>query len=352
MFGSEASMNNTEVQITHNTRYGRIYAMSETEYATWLLDEKRYWQMINTAARAAEDQNENIDKYLWVLDQITSHSRTENDYFEKSTEQFRLPFHDDNGSDTLLHLAQKGQLSLALYLNEIKSSLSSELYVSSYKSGLIDLENSITANLYSKIQEAKQSLKTHTKVSTEDIDSKIKYAEEKITGISDAATNSIHLTEPVTYWASRATKHRAAAKKYSRFACVFAIVMTTLIGLIIYEAYLNANLMTIWGIEIYAPFNKFGIALIILLSTATIWSSRILIKLMMANIALEIEAMEKETMIKTFISMSSTNITQSEQTNLLFYTTLFRPTASTLTDDSTSPEYIKIIEALASKTKQ
>lgn len=83
---------------------------------------------------------------------------------------------------------------------------------------------------------------------------------------------------------------------------------------------INPALPTMYGgFEFTLPKTLSGIALILLISTGGIWSTRVFVKLMMANLTLETESIERATMIKTFVAMKAVESSIAQEAELLFY---------------------------------
>ena len=193
------------------------------------------------------------------------------------------------------------------------------------------------------------SLNIAQKTATEARENDLVTAREELSKAVDSATMAILSAEPVKFWDSRRDLHHARAKAYKKALIIAAAVfLTIIVSLVIFE-YSDGKTIEIFGRAWKIPTANFSLALTIIFTTAAIWLTRVIVKLMMTNLALEIEAVERSTMIKTYIALEKSNITKTAEIEMLFYSTLFRPSTNTLTDDSTSPEYIRLIEALIQK---
>lgn len=361
-------MQTSEIPLHHQERIDRFKTMTKSELVTWLSAEKEFWSKIYSYLKKTLNSDDNPDEnrelvsqYLKAVDTAAQGlSDTRAIIAIQSTTP--LPFHDESNfnPEKILGFAQRGQLSIALYIfettlntqhTEYLNSYTTDLKIieSSFKKYLESSEESFTTNLNEKAESYDNTLKQLVANVTNQLDERCEISVKKVENLSDSFSHEILAEEPVKYWKERETKHGEKAKIY---LIIIAIAASIFIGLIVGLILLIHNkkeTVQFGNIEISLPTDKYGLALLILITTSSIWLIRILVKLMMANLSLEIEALERSTMIKTFIAMEKSKVEQSNEIRMLFYSTLFKPTNNNLTDDSTSPEYIRLIEAMLQK---
>ncbi|MXI50153.1 hypothetical protein GRW89_26955 [Pseudomonas moraviensis] len=359
-------MSKMEMQIenfksTFSDRLDRIKELAEEDRPKWFATEKEFWGEIFAKTGGNENYNRGIiHQYLITLSNTLANP-SNLDAFQKIQTDHPLPLHDETPhNEQLLEFAQRGQAGQAIYLFNILLKQQTSLYNSTYKHELTALEESFKETLTIEkekhknyISEARNSFNTFTETTKKEMSDQFKEildnATKEISNTVTAATNAILTAEPVKYWEEREIKHRDKARSYRYGVITAATLFITILIFLTLSVYKNGETYTIAGLPITLPAEKFSIALLIISTTAAIWLVRILVKLMMTNLALEIEALERSTMIKTYIAIDSTKAEQASEIRTLFYTTLFRPSNNTLSDDSTSPEYIRIIEAMLQK---
>lgn len=216
------------------------------------------------------------------------------------------------------------------------------LYVSlkvSRKSGAIQ---SISSVIDHKVTE------TITELSAKEVNlsESIQSAEDRLNNLFKASEAAIALSAPVKYWEDRKKLHKESAQKYGIFSLISGVIFAITLGTVIVNEYSAGLSYSFWIYSLTLPKSISGIALILLISTAGIWSTRIFVKLMMANLTLESESLERATMIKTFVAMKAVESSMAQEAELLFYTTLFRPSNNVINEESTAPEFGKLLDAV------
>lgn len=356
-------MQSENFELTHKDRFDRIEELPEDERYLWFKKEREYWEEISISAKNTNSDGyyrSIIQRYLLTIEGMIDNSSDITAFKDFQLEN-TLPFHDEYPhSEHIRESARRGLISLSLYIFSSLTNQQSAIYTSKYKSQLSDLEESLKKAMINENEKYKSSLsesestfhklvETTKKELTDQLKEKLDKATAEIESTVTTATNAVLSAEPVKYWEERETKHRLKARSY-RYGVIGAAIafLSTLVFLTL-SVYKDGETYTIFKIPFTLPAEKFSIALLVIATTAAIWLIRILVKLMMTNLALEIEALERSTMIKTYIAIDSTKAEQAAEVRMLFYTTLFRPSNNTLADDSTSPEYIRIIEAMLQK---
>lgn len=360
-------MHNTEIEFYHIRRFDFLKGKKKEELQSWIIDEEKFWTEIlhtskSTNKNSSELFFENISNYVHELNSLKT---TKNPKAADAIENFQLstplPFHNETPySEDLLRLTKAGQLSLAIYFFRTSLRASNKNYIDTHRGTLNQIDEMFNVTISNTTDSLKKEINTHienTKKAIEfsqtqaiqELENEVISAKTKIDNIVNTANKEILSAEPVTYWKEREKNHKKSAKWYLSLIVLFAILFAVAILSLAITVLSHPEKITILeAIEI--PNERFGITLLIIATTAAIWLIRVLVRLMMTNLALEIEALERSTMIKTYIAMNNAEKKQADGINMLFYTTLFRPTTNNLTDDSTSPEYIRIIEAMLQKS--
>lgn len=338
-----------------DTGPGRYINMNGQDWRNWLNTEIAYWTTIldvlpfgNTHPRIT------ILDYLKVLKGYSS-TGTYHGNIKQKLGSFHLPTHEFDLNQQLKEEAENGTLNSILYsfkLAAIQSEFESNRQADIAVNFLRD-SDSLKASMAEKINERAEQITSQfeqrheeaTAALTTAVNTSISDAKQHIDSILDSTTDAIFSAEPVKYWDSRSTAHKANATTYKRWAIGSALLFIISLGFLIYLTYGDGTSVDLGIFTVSVPKGLF-LPLVILLTTAAIWIMKILLKLMMTNLALEIECIERSTMIKTYLAISSKDSSPLPEIRTLFYSSLFRPTPNSLSEDSTSPEYIKILETL------
>ncbi len=347
----------------HNERFQRLKKMRTAEIPDWIKDEITFWSEVKLALDDATEDTDSQDiilKYINVLDYAAMTLQITDELQEFHTNH-PLPFHDDKPlCYELIDLTRNNQFKLAICTFQIFLNTSNTIYTKNYEEHLKSLEQhffekieaekeSFTKDLDIKLSNINDSIEATQKATAQELQDELKSSKKEIFDTVAVANSAIFSAEPVQYWVEREAKHKKKARTYFWFITAAAIFFTAALVFLTVSVYKNGEAYVVAGIPITLPAEKFSIALLIIATTAAIWLIRVLVKLMMTNLALEIEALERSTMIKTFIAMNGAKADNPAEISMLFYSTLFKPSNNSLTDDSTSPEYIRIIEAMLQK---
>lgn len=215
-------------------------------------------------------------------------------------------------------------------------------YYQGYTDGVAKNLKSISSVIDHKVTE------TITELSAKEVNlsESIQSAEDRLNNLFKASEAAIALSAPVKYWEDRKKLHKESAQKYGIFSLISGVIFAITLGTVIVNEYSAGLSYSFWIYSLTLPKSISGIALILLISTAGIWSTRIFVKLMMANLTLESESLERATMIKTFVAMKAVESSMAQEAELLFYTTLFRPSNNVINEESTAPEFGKLLDAV------
>lgn len=173
--------------------------------------------------------------------------------------------------------------------------------------------------------------------------------EDHIKEISERSSNinkNIDSSKPVRFWEDKETNHRLQAKSCKKAAITLGFFASILMLFLTLAAFKDPNTTSLLGFQL--P-NHFYLAALVLLGSAFVWALRITIQLMMTHIALESEALERSTAIKTYISLSSQNIDKDIENE--FHRSLLSFNKVKISEDSNHPEIFKVIEQFLKKDK-
>ena len=352
-----------EINIS-NDRFARFKLYEDQTFNEWLHREVVYWKKIHfvLTKHPSPPFADTILAYIDTISKslenpaapITQHN------FRDRANQFFLPFHDDDPDGALYYIAQKDGLPTALFnfkqllinktLNFSRDHINRlQQLDAEHKSNIESMLEKLTNTLVSRQSNLETTLDTQLKDYTQQLLQGVEEAKSNLNNIVTSATRAILSAEPVTYWENKKNHHKWKAFRYGMYIAIAACGFLACLTKIIFSAYKDSTIVQIDKYQITLPSSNFSLALLVVFTTASIWLVRVLVKIMMTNVALEIEALERLTMIKTYIAMENARPDKLSEAEILFFSTLFRPSPNNLTDDSSSPEFLKIIEALTQK---
>lgn len=351
-------------------RHDRIHALNRSELHAWFKEELSYWENIIQVVKQKDQLHQHlniastkqffiqqINNYYTQVSQMTAELEKhislndENVHSEmrekvKIIYDINLPKHDDPLAEDFKHACYSGGTASAIYTYRIISVAADPFYLRGYEEKVEENLTSLSGIIDKHVNDVLQDFSAKKK----SINDSVVSGQENIEKIVSAATAAVSLSEPVKFWEERKGLHNINAKKYGKYASISAMIFSVLLGVTIGYEYVSGVPRNFWGFEFTLPKTLSGIAMILLVSTAGIWCTRIFVKLMMANLTLETESIERATMIKTFVAMKAAESSIAQEAELLFYTTLFRPSNNLISEESTAPEFGKILETIL-KTK-
>lgn len=337
-----------------SARYVKIKDLKGERLADWLQQEIKYWDELLGMSTRSDNRlspflSKVINQYVHDLKKIVpdkGKSLFPNDkvYSEiiSANSTARLPMHDDKQSEEFRLSFLTGMAMPVVFAYRSVSDLMDDGFLRGYNKGVDANFEKFSKSVESSLDDVKSAAED----SSEDIKTQVDAAYDKISNLVKAGTSAIALSEPVKFWEQRRDIHNNNAKKYSKYAAISASVFAFVLFLSVLYGYAAGVTHTVFGYEITLPKTLAGVAVILLVSTGGIWATRIFVKLMMVNLTSEAESLERSTMIKTFVAMQAVDSSISHESQMLFYTTLFRPSNNTINEESTAPEYGKILEAV------
>ncbi len=360
-------MSETSEKSFLHQRFKVIEGLDDEELHKWRLQEVAFWDAIDqkiSYARQGHGPNQQFitASTLKAIKNYTHSLRTAG--IESSRKELldilinaKLPFHDESIPSKIEEYAAAPQLfegALFTFKLALENELTAhkELYenkLEKFASETNKTIDSLLDNFKTETAKFTEEQAKSTAESKAECDTAASESIKEITKVLAAGREAVTLSEPVKYWEERKEIHHLNAKKYGRYSIASAaIFLCLLVALIIYE-YASGKSVNLGGLELNLPRNAFSVAFLLIFTSAGIWCTRIFIKLMMTNIALESESLERATMIKTYVAMSAVSGTPDSDKQTLFYTTLFRPTQSAFTEDGTAPEFSRVLEIIMKK---
>lgn len=340
----------------------------------WVYNENNFWKTI--LGRFRPDffpyEESSLTKYSNVLEeQIEYHQR--NRYFERhkldriinlSKKSF-IPNHDHRvARDIYKNVDDHQSIQQILYtshlIDQTIDQFFSDSVITKYKEILEEKIKEFEKekqNFTSSTQYLSSNLVEQSERLTEEITEIVDTSKKDLTDqasahrkeLSETSSNikkNIDSSKPVEFWEAKELNHKTHARNCKITAISLGIFASFIMLFLILAAFKDLNTTFIFGFQL--P-NHFYLAALILIGSAFVWALRIAVQLMMTHAALESEALERSTAIKTYIALSSQNIDKEIEKE--FHKSLLSFNKVKISEDSSHPEIFKIVEQFLKKDK-
>lgn len=158
----------------------------------------------------------------------------------------------------------------------------------------------------------------------------------EFSNISAAYKEHMLLEASVTYWDDKQEHHHKEMKRMA-----IATLLLGILSLGTFVCIAKANELTIGTIN-NVPLGQLGI--LIAITAAGIWITRLCAKLFISNLHLNTEARERVTMMKTYIALVSEGKAPLESDRSLMLQTLFRPSSAGLIKEDGPAGFLELLK--------
>lgn len=344
------------------------------EIIEWVEIELKHWRLLSKILSQDSESSENksIAEYTTLLAEIMAYH--ENNLpldFRKLgraldiINECHLPHHDDGIFDLFnpkTYAIQKTQEIILLYkVSRISlKSLVKEQYEIKYEQRInnavaqldsisnnyTDMHQKATATNEKSRRKLEDLRDTLISEITSQVQASANGEKTSISELSSSIQREIRSNEPVTFWERKEARHRSQARDCRRAAISLGACAIIALTLLIFAAFKDQDTTIILGFKI--P-NHFYIAVSIIIGSAFVWALKVSIQLMMTHIALEAEALEKSTAIKTYVALSGQ--IKDQEIDREFHKALLSFSKIKVAEDTNHPELLKLVEQFLSKKK-
>lgn len=157
----------------------------------------------------------------------------------------------------------------------------------------------------------------------------VEKSEKELKAIEKTYDEKLAVQASVVYWKKKADSHSRTAKVLSWVSVVVGVLVAGFIGV---ETFLAIG-----------PLQKLGDlpiwkgAMLILTAVIGVWAIRILVRLLLSNLHLKAEAVERRTMLLTYLALLRREQGPSEKQRELILQILFRPSSTGIIKDDALP---------------
>lgn len=179
------------------------------------------------------------------------------------------------------------------------------------------------------LNEQKKIFEDFNKKSESDFQSLLEKSENELKNIERTYDEKLALQASVRYWKIKANSHAKTRQTITRILIIVALIVT---GLLCLETWLVIGpAQTVSEIQIW----KLG--MLFLTAIVGIWMIRILVRILLSNIHLRSDAIERRTMLLTYLALLRGGQGPNEQQRELILQILFRPSSTGIIKDDALP---------------
>lgn len=220
-------------------------------------------------------------------------------------------------------------------LNAQRKSL--EKLKSEWESHLLEYKNQ-GEQLKSDINANKVNFEEYFLTAQKRLDDQLEKYTEEMEELKKTYDQYMSMKAPVKYWNEKRTKHIENSNKFRGWAIGIGLIGSIAFVYFLRKEFLN-NQIEYWKISVF-----------ILFGTLFFWILRILVKLMLSNIHLSGDSLEREVMCQTYLSLLREQSGLSDNDKKLILGTLFRSSSmGIVSDDGIPPGVYDIVTKLISK---
>lgn len=181
----------------------------------------------------------------------------------------------------------------------------------------------------SLLNNQKNAFTTFNENSSKDFQSLLEKSEKELKNIERTYDEKLALQASVRYWKTKAESH----KKIVSILTWILVIVFLFVGLVLCleTVFVIGPSQTISAIQIW----KFG--MLLLTAIIGVWAIRILVRILLSNIHLRSDAVERRTMLLTYLALLRSGHGPSEDKKELILQTLFRPSATGIIKDDALP---------------
>jgi hypothetical protein len=140
---------------------------------------------------------------------------------------------------------------------------------------------------------------------------------------------ALALRRPVAYWEKVRTEHRTTSIRFAIAAGVVVVAFVVVMGLLIQ--------WTLENVSATQPPQHWQVGILLLAAFLGIWIIRILVRLLMSNIHLAIDAGERKMMIRTYLALIREGSDVAPEDKKLILQHIFRNASDGLVKDDAAP---------------
>lgn len=157
-------------------------------------------------------------------------------------------------------------------------------------------------------------------------------SEVRLKNIEKTYDEKLALQAAVQYWKIKAKNHGTSANYLAVASSVVGVVVAVFIGIEVFLA--------IGPLQQLGELPLWKGAMLLLTAVIGIWAIRILVRLLLSHLHLKADAIERRTMLLTYLALLRRGQGPTEQQRELLLHILFRPAASGLVKDDALPPMI------------
>ncbi len=170
------------------------------------------------------------------------------------------------------------------------------------------------------------------KAAQEEWDVLVQKSQKELANIAKTYDEKLAVQSSVLYWKQKAISHSKAANNLSWACGIVGAITATLIGV--------ETFLAIGPLQKFSELPLWKGAMLLLTALVGVWAIRVLVRLLLSNLHLKAEAVERRTMLLTYLALLRRGQGPTEEQRELILQTLFRPSATGIVKDDALPPIV------------
>jgi len=157
-------------------------------------------------------------------------------------------------------------------------------------------------------------------------------SQKQLKNIEKTYDEKLAVQAAVQYWKHKANSHGRAARKLAWACAIVGVIVTIFLA--------AETFIAIGALQKVSDLPLWKAAMLLLTAIIGVWSIRILVRLLLSNLHLKSDAIERRTMILTYLALLRRGLGPKEEQRELILQILFRPSATGIIKDDALPPIV------------
>lgn len=160
----------------------------------------------------------------------------------------------------------------------------------------------------------------------------VEHSQAQLTNIEKTYDEKLAVQAAVQYWKNKAQSHGSAATKLAWACAIVGVIVAVFLG--------AETFIAIGPLQKVSDLPLWKAAMLLLTAIIGVWSIRILVRLLLSNLHLKADAVERRTMLLTYLALLRRGQGPKEEQRELILQILFRPSSTGIIKDDALPPIV------------
>ena len=190
----------------------------------------------------------------------------------------------------------------------------------------------LVAQYEQQMASQKTAFEEFTTLSKTEFDDLINDSKNQLRRIEKTYDEKLALQAAVQYWKNKAISHGSVAVKLSWACGIVGVIVAIFLGI--------ETFIAVGPLQKISDLPLWKGAILLLTAIIGVWSIRVLVRLLLSNLHLKSDAVERRTMLLTYLALLRRGQGPKEEQRELILQVLFRPSATGIVKDDALPPII------------